>query len=91
MVLSGRAFGKLSDAGRSKMFGAQAVLSFIALQGLSTPSLAASGPLSAVCLAAMMLGIAPTIFLAPGALLTRFSTSRVQGTMTGLVRRKRPF
>ena len=85
MVLSGRLFTKLSDAGRATMFAAQGVLGFVALQVLSTPQLASSVVINCAALAAMMLGMAPTIFLAPSTLLTRYSSSRVQGTMSGLV------
>jgi sugar phosphate permease len=83
MLLSGRAFVKLGDAGRAKLFGAQSALSLLALQVLS---MSPSSPAVIIsCLAAVMLGIAPTIFLAPSALITRYTTSRVQGTMGGLV------
>ena len=85
MILSGRAFTKLTDAGRATMFSLQGVLGFAALQVLSMPQLASNAAVTGAALAATMLGMAPTIFLAPSTLLTRYSSSRVQGTMSGLV------
>jgi sugar phosphate permease len=85
MVLSGRAFTKLTDAGRATMFAVQGMLGFIALQILSMPKPSSNGVITCAALAATMLGMAPTIFLAPSTLLTRYSSSRVQGTMAGLV------
>jgi sugar phosphate permease len=85
MVLSGKVFANLTDAGRATMFAAQGVLSLVALQVLSMPHLASSIVVNCAALAATMLGMAPTTFLAPSTLITRYSSSRVQGTMSGLV------
>ena len=70
MVVSGRLFDKLSDLGRLRMFVGQHALAVACLQVLCmAPS---SGVLMMVCMAGTMMGVAPTIFLAPSALVTRY-------------------
>jgi hypothetical protein len=72
----------LTDAGRAKMFAFQSCLSLIGLQVLAmTPK---NPAVVVAALVTTMVGAAPMIFLAPGALIARFASKRFNGTMVGL-------
>ena len=70
MVVSGRMYDRLSDLGRLRMFLGQHALAVACLQVLCmAPS---SGAVTMACMTGTMMGVAPTIFLAPSALVTRY-------------------
>jgi hypothetical protein len=80
MVVSGRLFDRLSDLGRLRMFVGQHALAVACLQVLCmAPS---SGVLMTAAMAGTMMGVAPTIFLAPSALVTRYECPEQQPVQT---------
>jgi predicted MFS family arabinose efflux permease len=80
MVVSGRLYDRLSDQGRLRMFIGQHALAVACLQLLCmAPS---SGVLTMACMTGTMMGVAPTIFLAPSALVTRYAeTAKTSRTL----------
>ena len=82
MLVTGGLFGRMKDSGRAKMFAIQNCLSLAGLQVLAmTPT---NSGVVVAALVTTMVGAAPMIFLAPGALIARFASSKYNGTLVGL-------